>query len=191
MFMRAHRKAILVVALVIWAALFVAVGPASAHILDSDLVVNGVRLGPYRLSVWTVSSFADAITVHLSARLSHAVADNPVMAARVAYTLENLTTGAEAVSYPASPAMPANNFLYESSDGLSEPGRYRVTVHVADGTEFDGGVTYEINVFPPSPWLKILVSVLLASGVAAMLWMLREGTRTFNKMKRGVSDDNV
>ena len=181
--MRVQRKAILVFGLVIWAALFIAVGPARAHIMDSDLVVNGVRIGPYRLSVWSVASFEDAIQLHLSSRLNHAEADNPVMAARVAYTLENLTTGAKAVSYPAAPAMPANNFLYETSVDLSEPGRYRVTVNVVDSTDFDGGVTYEISVFPPSPWMKILVSVLLAGGVAAMLWMLRDGARTFRKIK--------
>jgi hypothetical protein len=169
-------------------ALSISVTPASAHVLDSDLYVNGAPVGPYEVSVWTVASVTEDVSIHLTSSVVQPENKAPLLAAKVNYRIEDMRTPRPVIVSPASVALPTNGFTYESTVQLPQPGSYRITVDVRDSTDTGGEVTFVIAVYPVSIWMKALIYLLLAIGIVMVLWLAREGILIVMKRRRKKHD---
>ena len=162
-------------------ALILPSGRASAHFIDSDLVVNNVPVGQYHLSVWTVARTLDETSIHITSRLTDPGTGAPVLAANVRYVIRD-TAGLETeIISDASPASPVNGFLFEVDVPLPDFGSYRITVEVSDAQDRGGEASYIFPVYPLSTVMRIFVTGLLVIGLLATGWLIREGYLIFNK----------
>ncbi|HUF37043.1 MAG TPA: hypothetical protein VMN57_00845 [Anaerolineales bacterium] len=168
------------------AALVLPNGSASAHFIDSDLVMDEVPVGPYRLSVWTVADVTGGASMHITSRLSDPATGGPVAAAKVRYVIRDLQGLQTEIICDASPATPLNGFIYEGDVPLDEYGSYRITVEISDPQDLLGEASYVFPVYPFSKAVQVMVSVLLVIGLLATAWILREGYLIFVKKRSSI-----
>ena len=181
--MSGRYKLFLTTILALGAALLTPSGRASAHFLDSDLVMDNVEVGPYLLSVWTVAGGFDEASMHITSRLVDAGTGGPVLAAEVRYVVTDVQGLIPAILCDAAPASPVNGFLFEGDVPLPDFGSYRVTVEVVDGQGAGGEASYVFPVYPISGFMQVFVTVMLLVGLLATGWILREGYNIFVKKR--------
>ncbi len=156
--------------------------PASAHILDSDLMVQDAAVGPYFVSVWTVASGIHPTSVHLSAQVSNAAGEPlPVAASHVQFTLAPVNEGEPPIVVEPAPFSTGDKFLHEANIELHQPGQFQVLVEVTDLAGVGGQVTYDLDLSPPSLFAQAAIIVFMIVGIIAMLWLLKEGLTTWRK----------
>ena len=174
---------------VLCAALITPSGRASAHFIDSDLVVDNVPVGPYRLSVWTVARTLDETSMHITSMLTDPDTGAPVLAANVRYVIRDIAELEAEIICDASPASPVNGFLFEGDVPLPDFGSYRITVEVSDTEDRGGEATYIFPVYPLSGVMQIFVTSLLVIGLLATGRLIREGYLIFTKKGAPHGDD--
>jgi hypothetical protein len=173
----------LTIIIALGAAIFLLPGGASAHFLDSNLVMSDVEVGPYRLTVWTTATVVDDTSIHITSRLVDPDTGAPVLAAQVRYLVTDSQGQLAEIICDASPASPVNGFLFEGDVPLPDFGSYRVTVEVVDGQDRGGDATYYFPVYPISTFMQVLVTILLVVGLVATGWIVREGFIIFYKKR--------
>lgn len=150
------------------------VRPAAAHGGEETLQLDQVRIGPYRLSVWTYPSLLSVGRIALSVAVREAQSNAPARNCKVLVQLTpREADGAPFQSLPSSyPTL--RHPLYDFEVDLTTPGPYQVDVQLQDASGWSGKTSFDITVHPELGWLKWLIIALLIQAGLVGIWLAKD-----------------
>lgn len=148
--------------------------PVSAHGEGGALIVNGVTIGPYRLSMWTSPGVLRPGEVHVETLIVDEEGV-PVTGIQVYVGEQGVTSSAPGTAVKAAPATANNGFRHEAILNLSKAGSRRIVIQVIDqeGAVFE--VSNEVSVVNIPFWMKTITVLLLVVSSLTGIWILYEG----------------
>jgi hypothetical protein len=136
--------------------------------------------GPYKLTVWTSPEPANVGELHVAMAVVLAEDASPVFDADVFVELEALEGAAQKISAQATAEDVANKFLREAIFDLTTAGPYLATITVNGVDGATGSASFEIEIVEDNGlnWPLILLGLVLAVGVALLIWRVQRARST-------------
>lgn len=169
-----------------WVCLLIgAAAPVMAHGEGRTLQQGHVPVGGYYLSIWTAPALLRTGEVHLEMSL---VDQNghPAPTAQIHVTLTPLERQAPPLSALAQPIAGVPGGLRTALFIVQQPGRYQVTVTVADAQGNGGTVEFVVAItqLPGVAKFVIYSQLLLALGAGG--WLLHKGADIWLGRSKGI-----
>jgi len=161
------------------------VRPAAAHGEAGTLQLDQVRMGPYRLSVWTYPWYLSVGRIALSVAVLEAQSNASVQNGKVLVQLAPLEADGGLLNHHPSSYPTIQHPLYDFEVDLATPGPYRVIVQVQDASGWAGETAFAMVVHPEVVWLKWLIIVLLIQAGLVGSWLVQDAAKVWGG-RRGV-----
>ena len=154
--------------------------PAAAH-TEGKMQLAAEPAGPYKLTVWTSPEPANVGELHVAMAVVLAEDASPVFDADVFVELEALEGAGQKIRAQATAEDVANKFLREAIFDLNTAGPYLATITVNGVDGATGSASFEIEIVEDSSglnWPLILLGLMLAMGVAVLIWRVQRARST-------------